>query len=114
MRAGVHTRRLRHRQAHHPHGASVAVTATAVLEFTGASNPECHLAAAEAFGVDISSVKQESAEEFLVALGNRRLGSKEEDVEELAEGMLPQRSVDVGARVEGGGGRGEGAVEGII
>ena len=89
-----------------PHGVSVAVTAPAVFRFTGASNPERHLAAAEAFGVDISCVKRESAgevlgeavAEFLVKMGDqprglKALGFEAEDVEGLVEGTLPQRRV---------------------
>jgi len=89
-----------------PHGVSVAVTAPAVFKFTGASNPERHLAAAEAFGVDVSGVKRESAGEvlaeavarFLVDLGDqprglRGLGFGRGDVEALVEGTLPQRRV---------------------
>ncbi|MCJ1245370.1 hypothetical protein MMC30_002574 [Trapelia coarctata] len=89
-----------------PHGVSVAVTAPAVFKFTGASNPERHLAAAEIFGVDVSAVKRESAGEvlsealarFLVNLGDqprglRALGFERGDVEGLVEGTLPQRRV---------------------
>ena len=89
-----------------PHGVSVAVTAPAVFRFTGASNPERHLAAAEAFGVDISGVKKESAGEvlgeavakFLVELGDQPRGLKDlgfgkSDVEGLVEGTIPQKRV---------------------
>ncbi|KAI9681798.1 MAG: hypothetical protein M1829_000543 [Trizodia sp. TS-e1964] len=89
-----------------PHGVSVAVTAPAVFRFTAASNPERHLAAAAAFGVDVSGVKRESAgevleealKEFLTRLGGqprglRDLGFGREHVDALVEGTLPQRRV---------------------
>ncbi|KAI9844155.1 MAG: hypothetical protein M1837_005755 [Sclerophora amabilis] len=89
-----------------PHGVSVAVTAPAVFRFTGASNPERHLAAAEAFGKDISNVKMESAgevlgealAEFLVKLGDqprglKALGFGPQDMDALVEGTLPQKRV---------------------
>lgn len=89
-----------------PHGVSVAVSAPAVFRFTGPSNPERHLAAAEAFGVDISNVKKESAgevlgealEKFLAELGDqprglKDLGFKREHLDDLVEGTLPQRRV---------------------
>ncbi len=89
-----------------PHGVSVAVTAPSVFRFTGASNPERHLAAAECFGVDVSRVKKESAgevlgealEEFLVRLGDqprglKALGFGKEHVEHLVEGTIPQARV---------------------
>ena len=89
-----------------PHGVSVAVTAPAVFKFTGPSNPERHLAAAEAFGVDISGVKRESAgevlgealKEFLVGLGDqprglKALGFEQRHLAELVEGTLPQKRV---------------------
>lgn len=89
-----------------PHGVSVAVTAPAVFKFTAASNPERHLAAAEAFGVDISNVKKESAGEvlsealadFLVKLGDqprglKALGFNNSHVSTLVEGTMPQARV---------------------
>ena len=89
-----------------PHGVSVAVTAPAVFKFTGASNPDRHLAAAEAFGKDVSNVKKESAgellsetlAEFLVRLGDqprglKALGFGSEHVDELVEGTIPQKRV---------------------
>ncbi|MCJ1461583.1 hypothetical protein MMC07_000180 [Pseudocyphellaria aurata] len=89
-----------------PHGVSVAVTAPSVFKFTGASNPERHLAAAEAFGVDTSNVRRESAGEvlgeavakFLVDLGDqprglRALGFVDDDLEALVEGTIPQKRV---------------------
>lgn len=89
-----------------PHGVSVAVSAPAVFRFTAASNPERHLQAAEAFGVDISNVKRESAGEvladaitrFLDDLGDqpkglRDLGFGPEHIEALVEGTIPQARV---------------------
>lgn len=89
-----------------PHGVSVAVTAPSVFKFTAASNPERHLAAAEAFGVDISNVKRENAGElladaiagFLVGLGDqprglKALGFTNQDLEALVEGTIPQKRV---------------------
>ncbi|PGH01005.1 hypothetical protein AJ80_09081 [Polytolypa hystricis UAMH7299] len=89
-----------------PHGVSVAVTAPAVFKFTAASNPDRHLAAAEAFGKDISNVKKESAgevlseaiAEFLVALGDqprglKALGFNSGHIEGLIEGTIPQQRV---------------------
>ncbi len=89
-----------------PHGVSVAVTAPAVFKFTGSSNPERHLAAAEVFGKDISNVKKESAgevlsealSEFLVSLGDqprglKPLGFTQGHIDELVEGTIPQKRV---------------------
>ncbi|KAK4101578.1 Dehydroquinate synthase-like protein [Parathielavia hyrcaniae] len=89
-----------------PHGVSVAVSAPAVFRFTGPSNPERHLAAAEAFGVDVSNVKRESAGEvlaealtrFLADLGDQPAGLKalgfgREHIEALVEGTIPQARV---------------------
>ena len=89
-----------------PHGVSVAVTAPAVFSFTGPSNPERHLQAAEVFGVDISNVKKESAgevlsealTEFLIKMGDqprglKALGFKPEHIDDLVEGTIPQKRV---------------------
>jgi hydroxyacid-oxoacid transhydrogenase len=89
-----------------PHGVSVAVTAPAVFKFTGPSNPERHLAAAEVFGKDISQVKKESAgevlsealAEFLVGLGDqprglKPLGFDSSHIDQLVEGTIPQKRV---------------------
>jgi hydroxyacid-oxoacid transhydrogenase len=89
-----------------PHGVSVAVTSPAVFKFTAASNPDRHLAAAEAFGVDISNVKRENAGDvlseaisnFLSRLGDQPRGLKDlgftaEHIDDLVEGALPQKRV---------------------
>ncbi|KAL6854649.1 Dehydroquinate synthase-like protein [Trichoderma novae-zelandiae] len=89
-----------------PHGVSVAVSAPAVFRFTAPSNPERHLIAAEAFGVDISNAKAESAGEilaealmkFLRDLGDQPNGLKDlgfgsEHIDALVEGTIPQARV---------------------
>jgi hydroxyacid-oxoacid transhydrogenase len=89
-----------------PHGVSVAVSAPAVFKFTGPSNPERHIAAAEAFGVDVSNVKKESAgevlsealAEFLIKLGDqprglKHLGFNRGHIDQLVEGTIPQKRV---------------------
>ncbi|ETS04301.1 putative Fe-containing alcohol dehydrogenase [Trichoderma reesei RUT C-30] len=89
-----------------PHGVSVAVSAPAVFRFTAPSNPERHLIAAEAFGVDISNAKAESAGEilaealikFLQDLGDQPNGLKDlgfgsEHIDALVEGTIPQARV---------------------
>ncbi|KAI6355422.1 hypothetical protein MCOR25_008193 [Pyricularia grisea] len=89
-----------------PHGVSVAVSAPAVFRFTGASNPERHLEAAECFGVDVSNAKRESAGEiladaltkFLADLGDQPAGLKglgfdRSHVDGLVEGTIPQARV---------------------
>jgi len=89
-----------------PHGVSVAVSAPAVFRFTGPSNPERHLQAAEAFGVDITGAKRESAGDilaeavtrFLADLGDqpkglKQLGFSTEHIDDLVEGTIPQARV---------------------
>ncbi|KAH8194487.1 hypothetical protein TruAng_011340 [Truncatella angustata] len=89
-----------------PHGVSVAVSAPAVFRFTAASNPERHLQAAEAFGVDISNVKREDAgavladaiTKFLAELGDQPKGLKDlgfdnSHIDALVEGTIPQARV---------------------
>lgn len=95
------------REALIPHGVSVAVTAPAVFRFTGPSNPARHLAAAEAFGVDVSRVRDEDAgsvladaiKKFLAVdlsgqpKGLKGLGFERRHIDELVEGTLPQKRV---------------------
>jgi len=79
---------------------------TCSFKFTAASNPERHLAAAEVFGIDISSAHAENAgqllsdalKEFLRKLGDQPKGIKDlgytsSDIEGLVEGTIPQRRV---------------------
>lgn len=89
-----------------PHGVTVAVTAPAVFRFTAPSNPDRHLAAAQAFGVDITNLKREDAGEvlgeavakFLSELGDQPnglqgLGFTSSDIESLVDGTIPQARV---------------------
>lgn len=98
------------------------------FRFTAPSNPRRHLQAAEAFGVDISNVKESSAGEvladaiqsFLEELGDqprglRALGFGSGDVAALVEGTIPQARVlglapgfgGVGGVLTSGGGAGD-------
>lgn len=110
-----------------PHGVSVAVTAPAVFRLTAASNPERHLAAAEAFGVDVSRASRESAGEilsdalarFLEDLGDQPRGLKDlgfgrGDIEGLVEGTLPQKRVVVLAPGMEGGERDRDVLRGLF
>ncbi len=89
-----------------PHGVSVAVTAPMVFRFTGASNPERHLRAAQILGVDITNAKAENAgaileeaiKNFILKLDNQpqgiaALGYTAEDIPELVKATLPQQRV---------------------
>lgn len=90
-----------------PHGVSVAVTSPAVFKYTGPTNPDRHLKAAEILGADITNAKRESAGEILsdalkeflyVKLGDQPKGIKDlgfssSDVASLVDGAVPQRRV---------------------
>jgi hydroxyacid-oxoacid transhydrogenase len=88
-----------------PHGMSVILNAPAVFRFTASANPDRHLAAAEALGVDISNVKAADAGEVLadritwfmqrlqVPNGLRAVGYSSSDIPGLVEGTLPQHRV---------------------
>ncbi|KAL2161921.1 hypothetical protein VTH06DRAFT_7706 [Thermothelomyces fergusii] len=89
-----------------PHGVSVAVSAPAVFRFTGPSDPDRHLAAAAAFGVDVSNAKRDAAGDiladaitrFLADLGDqpaglRQLGFTRDHIDDLVEGTIPQARV---------------------
>jgi hydroxyacid-oxoacid transhydrogenase len=90
-----------------PHGLSVTLHATAVFAFTGRSNPERHLRAAEIMGADISGVKnpEEEAGPILAQQvvnimkklempnGLSSVGFKSEDIPALVAGTLPQHRV---------------------
>jgi hydroxyacid-oxoacid transhydrogenase len=86
-----------------PHGLSVILNAPAVFRFTARSNPERHLRAAEALGVDIGHRGPDDAGRVLadritwfmqrlgVPSGLREVGYTSSDIPALVEGTLLQR-----------------------
>jgi len=88
-----------------PHGFSVILNAPAVFRFTAPSTPERHLQAAEALGVDVSSVTAADAGRaladritwFMQRLktpnGLAALGYTSSDIPALVAGTLPQHRV---------------------
>ena len=88
-----------------PHGISVILNAPAVFRFTAAANPERHLQAAEALGVDISRGHHDDAGKMLADRltwfmrelntpnGLRAIGYSSSDIATLVEGTLPQHRV---------------------
>ena len=88
-----------------PHGFSVILNAPAVFRFTASSNPERHMQAVEALGVDVSRCKKEDAGRILADRitwfmqrlktpnGLREIGYTSADIPKLVEGTLPQHRV---------------------
>jgi hydroxyacid-oxoacid transhydrogenase len=88
-----------------PHGFSVILNAPAVFRFTASSNPERHLQAAEALGVDVARCHSEDAGRILseritwfmqrlkTPNGLREIGYTSADIPKLVEGTLPQHRV---------------------
>jgi hydroxyacid-oxoacid transhydrogenase len=88
-----------------PHGISVVLNAPAVFRFTGPSNPELHLKAAQHMGVDISGASLEDAGDILADAvvdvmkssgmpnGLNAVGYTVDDVDQLVAGALPQHRV---------------------
>ncbi len=88
-----------------PHGISVILNAPAVFRFTARGNPQRHLEAAEALGVDVARADKDDAGKILadritwfmqrlkVPNGLRAVGYSSSDIPELVEGTLPQHRV---------------------
>ena len=95
-------------QADHPmvpHGFSVILNAPAVFRFTASSNPERHMQAAQALGVDVARCHAADAGRILsdritgfmqrlkTPNGLRDIGYASSDIPKLVEGTLPQHRV---------------------
>jgi hydroxyacid-oxoacid transhydrogenase len=88
-----------------PHGFSVILNAPAVFRFTASSNPDRHMQAAEALGVDVARCHQADAGRILseritwfmqrlkTPNGLREIGYTSSDIPKLVEGTLPQHRV---------------------
>jgi hydroxyacid-oxoacid transhydrogenase len=88
-----------------PHGFSVILNAPAVFRFTATANPERHMQAAEALGVDVSRCRKEDAGRILseritwfmqrlkTPNGLHEIGYTSSDIPKLVEGTLPQHRV---------------------
>lgn len=88
-----------------PHGYSVILNAPAVFRYTASSNPDRHLEAARALGVDVARCRREDAgrilserilwfmERLKVPNGLRSVGFTSSDIPALVEGTLPQHRV---------------------
>jgi len=88
-----------------PHGFSVILNAPAVFRYTASANPERHLQAAEALGVDVARCKAADAGRILAERitwfmqrlktpnGLREIGYTSSDIPALVEGTLPQHRV---------------------
>ena len=88
-----------------PHGFSVILNAPAVFRFTASANPERHMEAAQALGVDVSRCNKDDAGRILAERitwfmqrlktpnGLREIGYTSADIPKLVEGTLPQHRV---------------------
>ncbi|HJT87361.1 MAG TPA: hydroxyacid-oxoacid transhydrogenase [Bryobacteraceae bacterium] len=88
-----------------PHGFSVILNAPSVFRFTASANPQRHLEAAQALGVDTSRCRPEDAGRILseritwfmqrlqTPNGLREVGYGTSEIPSLVEGTLPQHRV---------------------
>ncbi len=88
-----------------PHGFSVILNAPSVFRYTAAANPDRHLEAAEALGVDVSRCQRQDAGRILAERitwfmerlhtpnGLHEIGYSTSDIPALVEGTLPQHRV---------------------
>jgi hydroxyacid-oxoacid transhydrogenase len=88
-----------------PHGFSVILNAPAVFRFTAQANPERHLHAAAALGVDVAGAKTADAGRILADRivwfmqqvetpnGLSAIGYTSAEIPTLVEGTLPQHRV---------------------
>ena len=89
-----------------PHGMAVILNAPAVFRFTGPSDPERHLYAAELMGADINETNPEQAGELLankiielmqrtgIPNGLQAVGFSIDDVAQLVDGTLLQHRIN--------------------
>jgi hydroxyacid-oxoacid transhydrogenase len=88
-----------------PHGMSVILNAPAVFRFTASVNPQRHLEAAQALGVNIDKANPNDTEKILtdcilqymqklnVPNGLKAIGFTDQDIPALVKGTLPQHRV---------------------
>ena len=88
-----------------PHGFSVILNAPAVFRYTASANPERHMQAAEALGVDVARCQAADAGRILseritwfmqrlkTPNGLREIGYTSSDIPALVEGTLPHHRV---------------------
>jgi hydroxyacid-oxoacid transhydrogenase len=88
-----------------PHGFSVILNAPAVFRYTASANPERHVEAAAALGVDVARCRAADAgrilseritwfmERLKTPNGLREIGYTSSDIPALVEGTLPQHRV---------------------